>query len=317
MSLVERLCEAKAVSRGLLSYLPAEVEQLTLRTDPIDYARYSYSVWFRHMTVLYAFGLRQYPRAIAELGPGPSLGVGLTALISGTENYYALDVSGGVDTDKEVAVFDSIVEMVKTRQPIPAFKEFPRLQPQLERYDFPDFLFEPGRLEAMLDRSRLLTLRKALVNPDSESIIRYVAPWEQSTVSNSSLDLVLSQAVMERVDDLPLVYGTIASWLRPGGYTSHSIDFAEPRTSLHWNGNWAHPDWLWALMRGRRSSWGSRLPHSTHAKVIQAEGLQLVADDVVNDDSGLPRQRLARRYRDLCDADLAIRAAFLVAVKPQ
>src|SRR6516164_6970617 len=108
MSLVERLCEAKAVSRGLLSYLPAEVEQLTLRTDPIDYARYSYSVWFRHMTVLYAFGLRQYPRAIAELGPGPSLGVGLTALISGTENYYALDVSRGVDTDKEVAVFDSI-----------------------------------------------------------------------------------------------------------------------------------------------------------------------------------------------------------------
>ena len=47
-------------------------------------ARYCYSVWLRHVALLARNDLWNYPRVVAELGPGDSLGVGLCALLCGT-----------------------------------------------------------------------------------------------------------------------------------------------------------------------------------------------------------------------------------------
>src|SRR5215813_2064256 len=55
-------------------------------------ARYCYSVWLRHLLHASANRLNVDPVHVAELGPGLSLGIGLAAILSGVERYYAFDV---------------------------------------------------------------------------------------------------------------------------------------------------------------------------------------------------------------------------------
>ena len=54
-------------------------------------ARYCYTVWLRHLSIVQGTGLSTTPKVVAELGPGHSIGIGLAALISGAEQYYGLD----------------------------------------------------------------------------------------------------------------------------------------------------------------------------------------------------------------------------------
>src|SRR5262245_49632118 len=55
-------------------------------------ARYCYSIWMRHLIAAQSGGLDPNPATVAELGPGDSLGVGITALLTGAKRYFALDV---------------------------------------------------------------------------------------------------------------------------------------------------------------------------------------------------------------------------------
>jgi len=61
-------------------------------TGGTDSARYCYSVWLRHLVMAKKNDLNPYPKIVAELGPGDSIGIGLAALISGCEKYYGFDV---------------------------------------------------------------------------------------------------------------------------------------------------------------------------------------------------------------------------------
>jgi hypothetical protein len=312
-----RLHATKALTRGLLSYVwPAA--HFTARRDTTDYARYCYSVWLRHIVLAYRHGLRKYPHTLLELGPGASLGVGLAALVSGAAKYYALDVERGVDAERELDVFDRLVELFCARAPIPGEGEFPLVQPRLEVWDFPAFVLESGALEQALTPSRLCELRAQLAQIDHGcSRIQYAVGLDaQHSIPEESVDFVISQAVMERVEDLGHAYRAIALWLTPGGFCSHSIDFGEPLTSAFWNSNWSRSELLWALMRGRQASWSNREPHSAHIQCMGAAGLRIVADLVVKDTGGLPRERLAARYRSLDENDLFTRSAYILAAKP-
>ncbi len=86
------ILKAKALLSGLASWLPGyDVARTTGGTDS---ARYCYSVWLRHLVLAASSGRLQagVPRIVAELGPGDSVGIGIAALLSGAERYYALDL---------------------------------------------------------------------------------------------------------------------------------------------------------------------------------------------------------------------------------
>ncbi len=74
-------------------------------------ARYCYATWLHHLVCADRQGLNNCPEAVAEIGPGSSLGVGLAALISGSHKYYALDDVQHATRGTNLKVFDELVRL--------------------------------------------------------------------------------------------------------------------------------------------------------------------------------------------------------------
>jgi SAM-dependent methyltransferase len=290
----------------------------SLGTGGTDQARYCYSVWLRHLAFAEVHGLDTAPRHVAELGPGDSLGIGLAAILSGVERYYAFDVVAHANVQRNLQVFEELVRLFRARADVPGAAEFPNVGPVLHDYRFPDRLLTSQRLERALHPSRLEHIRASLREcTSSRSMIQYRAPWStQGAIEHESLDLVYSQATLEHVDDLPAVYHAMYEWLKPGGYMSHQIDFKCHGSADEWNGHWTYSDLMWKLVRGKDVWLINREPWSTHLRLIEECGFHIVARQLVRKPSKLARRQLAARFRALSDDDLTTTDVFVQAVKP-
>ena len=109
------------VARGLLTYVPTLNDLLPSATagGATNSASYCYGVWMKHLTLLHAHGLAAVPDVVAELGPGDSLGVGLCALLSGSDHYVGLDVVAHTSSRSNLGVLDDLSKMFRARAPNP------------------------------------------------------------------------------------------------------------------------------------------------------------------------------------------------------
>ena len=287
-----------------------------------DLARYSYSVWLRHLVKLHESGLPTEPRIVAELGPGKSLGFGICALLSGATRYYALDLvryCGAPDVD----MLWKISELFKNRKSIPDEREFPDLQPKLKSYEFPSQIFTEARLSATLKQERLQAVAAAIKSscrhPEDGPAIQYFAPWNAAgIIKEETVDLLCSQFVLEHVDDLPETYRAMHRWLAPGGVMSHCVDFKSHAMTKDWNGHWTCSDRLWSLLRGKRPYMLNREPHSSHLKLLRQTGFEIVSDFTTRDFSGVKQDSLAAKFQDRLDAeDLSTSGALIQCLKTE
>lgn len=304
---------------GLGSFVPGLYRLLARGTGGSDSSRYCYAVWLRHLVTAHSHGLASAPpAAVAELGPGDSLGVGLAALICGSDRYVGLDAVQHASTPRNLSVFDELVDLFRRRSTVPTESEFQELEPPLATAEFPAHVLTDEHLRAALAPARLATLRRELatLRPGRTQgpHIRYVAPWHDlSLLPAASVDMVLSQAVLEHVGDPALVHRAARHWLRPGGFVSHQIDFRSHGLAAAWNGHWAYGDLEWRLILGRRPYLLNREPHSAHGRLLREAGFDIVCDLAKRGGPGLGRSRLAPRFRDLSDDDLTTASAFIQA----
>ena len=316
--------------RGLLTFLPGWEDRFSIGTGGTVSARYCYSVWLRHLVLAYEHNLIQgLPAAVAELGPGSSLGIGLAALISGSQSYTALDVVRSATGQANLRIFDELVGLFQQKVDLPGSDEFPNIKPPLQHLRFPSAILSDTHLEKCLAPERLAALRAALTQLSSDescvtrrimdaSPITYRVPWfDENVIVASSLDMIFSQAVLEHVDDLPHTYQALYRWLRPGGFMSHQIDFTSHGTAQEWNGHWTIPDFTWKIMRGRRPYMLNRQPHSTHLNFIQSNHFEVSCDNRLNKPSTIRRENLAPGFIFLSDEDMSISGAFIQAVRPE
>ncbi|MHA1538042.1 MAG: hypothetical protein ACTSUD_10850 [Alphaproteobacteria bacterium] len=283
-------------------------------------ARYCYSVYLRHLVKLHQAGADTDPQSIAEIGPGASIGTGLAALIAGAERYYGFDIKAYGSSPRSLAVFDELAALFSQTAPIPGEDEFPRIKPALDSLAFPSHILTPTRLKRCLADTRLAHLRRALSQEamaGADPAVAYVAPWfDDGLVRPASIDWIFSQAVMEHVDQIAATYRACFVWLKPGAAMSHQVDFKSHGTSQAWNGHWAYSDLAWRAVRGARLYLISRAPHSVHREALEQAGFELLADLRVERQDGLPRERLARRFRALDGSDLRTAGAFMIAHRP-
>jgi hypothetical protein len=303
----------KAVLSGLSTHLPALDRKGA--TGGTDSARYCYSVWLRHLILGQHAESRRIPRVVAELGPGDSIGIGMAALLSGAEKYFALDLVRYSELTKNLAIFDELVSMYADKSPIPDDSEFPLLYPKLDCYDFPDYLIGGDALRKSLNPARVAAIRSSIRITDADdSMISYKAPWNSpDVIEGGTVDLIFSQAVLEHVDDLSGVYAAMRKWIRADGVMTHQIDFKCHGKANNWNGHWTYSDLMWKIIVGRRSYLLNREPHSTHVNLIERSGFSILDDRVFRSTSELKRQQLDPRFRALSDDDLTTSGAFIVA----
>ena len=283
------------------------------KTDAVTHlerdARYAYAVWMRHLSMARTHGLERHPKVVVELGPGPNLGVGIAALLTGAEQYIALDLTPTVELERQVPLVAQLAGLISARAPIPGPDEFAELLPTLESYE-PGALATDAASQGRVDRI-LDTLTSSNGAPDAP--IRYISPWSADSVPAASVDFVLSQAVMEHVDGLEESYNNMAGWLRPGGVASHQIDYRCHDVADEWNGHWAYRDLTWRIMRRGQSYLINRRPHSAQIDAIVSSGLRVVINETYMDRSGVGRPSLAPAFRSLSEPDLTTYSAFVQA----
>ena len=237
-------------------------------------AKYCYSVYLRHMVMVKKSNLNTSPKVVAELGPGDSLGVGLMALLLGAEKYYAFDAVKFASTPKNLKMLDELIQLLEKQESIPNDKDFPRIKPKLNDYHFPIDIYSNKYLKYCLSSKRIDQIRFSIIN--NNGMVEYKAPWfEESNIIKDSVDMIISQAVLEHIDDLNSSYSAMYKWLKPNGFMTHCIDFKCHGKSDVWDGHWKISDLHWFLLRGARSYLINREPFSVHSQLIKSHNFKL------------------------------------------
>lgn len=284
-------------------------------------ARYCYSVWLRHLVMAKNNNLIQkLPGTVAELGPGDSLGVGLCALLSGSTKYYALDIVPHASPGLNLSILHELVKFFQDREPVPDDIEWPDLYPKLNSYEFPKDILSDGIIDAALKPERIDAIKNALANPDacsSDIEIHYCVPWNSvDIIKKNSVDLIVSQAVMEHIEELDEAYSAMYQWLHVGGVMSMEIDFSNHVMADAWNDQWRYSDFIWnTIIWGKRPYSLNREPHSTHLTLIHKNNFKIVCDIPQYDHSGINRTELDKKFEYISDDDLCIKNSFVQGTK--
>lgn len=307
------LARLKPFAIGLLTWTPLARRYGIPRTGGTDDPRYCYAVFARHLIHAHRSGMDAFPRTVAELGPGDSIGTGLAWLLAGAERYLAFDVRRYAAREVNLEVFDALVDLFRRRAPIPGEETFPELKPPLDAAEFPREWLDDARLDAALAPERVERLRRDVEN--LEGAVDYVVPWDgRAQVRPGSVDFLFSQAVLEHVEDVEGVHRTARAWVRPGGFVSHQIDFKSHGTAPGWDGYRAYREWQWAIVRGRRSYLINRVPDVGHLDALERHGFETVTRIPAYLEPTLAPARYAPRFRDL-DADSRRTAGLFVQAR--
>jgi hypothetical protein len=314
----------KYLAKGIIKSIPGVeyIYHFRKGVSGINYARYCYSVWLRHLIYARQNGWNTMPDRIIELGPGNSLGVGIAALITGVNKYFAMDILKYSSEELNIQIFEELVALFRQKAAIPDEKEFPRTRPLLDDYSFPDALFSDERLSFLLSEERLNKIRNAIINMDKgdkkadEHMVVFLLPGRnEQYIKEASVDMIVSQAVLQHINNIEDMYRYMHEWLKPDGLMSHGIDFKCIGTSDTWFGHWTYSDLEWKIVKGRNAFDINREPYSTHIKLLRQNGFKIISAVKSTTEDIAPVKRLAKRFSDLSQEDLSTTSVFIQAIK--
>ena len=308
------------IVKGLLSYIPA-ISRLRnpSPTGGTINSRYCYSVWMRHLIAAHKNGLQTIPHTIAEFGPGDSIGMGLAALLSGSERYYALEVYKYWDTERNVQIFDELVELFRNRTAVPDTAEFPRVVPVADDYSFPYHILTDEHLQKCLAKERLEKIRNELLNPEINEgmqYIKYFIPWyDKKIAETATVDFIISQSVLQFVDDIDETYAAMNSWLKPGGFMSHVVDFSSHLITKKWNAHWNFSNFEWKLVKGKKILRLNRAPLSEHVALNEKHHFKVLQINAYSKESQLTFKQFSKGYKPLAESDISVHSMFIQSKK--
>jgi hypothetical protein len=303
------------IFKGAATYVPYLYKAERGETGGSQDARYCYAVWMRHLAALSAGRTTRPLRSVAELGPGDSLGVGLAALLSGSDSLHAFDVVRYASNDRNLSVLHELVRLFRARAPIPAADEFPSIFPRIVDTRFPAHWWQSSELDELLADERVAAIENALRGEPGQRIdVSYSVPWTDTQgIRRASVDLVYSQAVLEHVVDLAGTYRSLAAWLAPDAHTSHVIDFRSHHITPGWDGHLQYPEAVWRVVRGRRPYLLNRCAASEHLGELQANGFKVLHANRDIKAPTVPRELLADEFANWSDEDRQTATLHVVA----
>lgn len=307
---------ATTMAKGILTWIPGLQKGLYNRhaAAGTHSASYCYGVWIKHLALLRASGMPGIPRRVLELGPGVSLGTGIAALLSGAEQYHAIDAIAHVQPGMNLEVFRALAGRFHAREPAP--RGFPPITEQLDGRGFPGGILDDAQLRLALAPERLSRIEQSLRRLDAgqaDGMIRYHTWDELYPLPGASVDLLFSHVVLNQVLDLERMYRVCGRVVAPGGWMSHQIDFTSHHSAREWNGHLAYGDLAWKVICGQRPYFVNRERLGRHLALLEENGF--VIERVIRGHAagGLKRAELAPRFRGISEEDLVTQTGFVVA----
>lgn len=288
-------------------------------TGGTNNSRYCYSVWMRHLITATNNALNKIPATVAELGPGDSLGIGLAALLTGCESYCALDVHQFWNRERNLKIFDELVILLKNKTPVPDAKEFPRVTPFLECYDFPGHLLTDEWLNKTLASERIQAIRAEIACDDdmckSNRFVKCFVPWDENSLEKNSVDFIFSQAVLEYANDLDNSFAMMSKWLKKDAIMSHTIDLSSHGFTKSWNGHWLFSEGEWKLIHGNNKILLNRAPRSTYLNLNKKYKFELMNIIEYTKASRLTNKHFSKKFKSLPPEDVKTNVIVLLSKK--
>lgn len=306
---------------GFATYVPLIYPAIEKKTRKSLPSRAYYSCWLRHLVKAYENGFSTNPATVAEIGSGGYFGIGIAALLSGANNYFTLEVQEPENPKRNLKIFDDLVILFKNRENIPDDTEFPGIIPHLKSYDFPHHILTDERLAESLKKERLKKIRhflssiRNITSSSNNQYVSYISPWTETSLKPKSIDMILSQSVLEHVDNLDYAYRAMHNWLKPNGFLSHAISFDSHLTSKYWNGHWAFSDFKWKLMTGNHKWFMNRQPFSKHVNLLDKYNFEIVDCFIKKRKDGIQMKKLSSTFKKMSNADFVTHSAFFQARK--
>ena len=279
-------------------------------------ARYYFGIWLKHYYCLVRYGFNPDIVSVAEIGPGDSLGLGICCLLAGASSYFAFDLAEYTNPSKNLRIFNDLVKLFQENAHVDLDLDWAEsTYPVRVR---PSDVISTGKLKDLLRADRLTEIQRSIESAEKFGRIQisYIAPWNDiSRLPPGSIDLILSNAVLEHLDDLEFAYDAFRVWLPAGGWMSHEIDFRCHGTANRWNGHWTYTTDQWKQIRRNRAYLLNREPYSKHQSLIKNHGFEIVHQILYRDYSGVSRTRLAEEFKQMSDLDLTTSLVLVQAKK--
>jgi hypothetical protein len=300
--------------KGLATFVPGIYDARRGNTGGSVTARYCYGTWLRLLRTLHDACGPVVIRRAAELGPGDSIGIGLAAMLSGVDHVESLDIVRYASVPRNREIFRELVQLFRSRAPIPDAAEFPGLQPRLADYGFPHDLLPGELLESALNDQRVAAIESAIGGAPSNVSIEYRVPWNTRDVQpGRDVDLVYSQAVLEHVEDLEGTHRALGEFVREGGVAVHAIDLRSHRITPGWDGHLQYSPALWRLVKGRRPYLLNRKSPGEHLSAMEAAGFQILEQIRIFAEPTVPVGARAASFRNWSEEDRRTTSMTVVA----
>lgn len=302
----------------LKGYIKAFISKSThpTQTGGTNEAAYCYSTWLRHLIKM-NMHVRCIPEHVLELGPGDSLGVGICALLSGAKSYTGVDIYKYWQPQTNVQMFEQLVKLFTARADMANEKEYPRLTPYLNNYNFPYDILSEEILRDALAPARLDAIRNELASPQQQNkYVKFYSPWRKEDVPNESIDFIFSQSVLQYTD-LNLVYSSMQAWMKVGGLSAHVIDFSSLGITKTWNGHWSFSDREWKHYSYKKNMLLNRAPYTSHKELLESINFEIIHADKYFKANNLKRDQLGESFKGMSDEDLSTHAAYVLSKKKQ
>ncbi len=274
------MIKSKKILRSFISYVPFIKKILRAKgTSPVI-GEYYYKIFTSHISVLGEAGFPFKSGTIAEIGPGDTLGVGLCAILYGFNKYIGFDVIPHSNSDNNAIVLNELRKL------------------------FP------------IENKNFELLEKEIIKNASNKL-KYVVPWNsEENIEESTIDLIISNAVMEHVVNLEDAYKIMFKWLKPGGCCSHVIDYRAHEFSDLWCEHFYINKYFWKFLMHGRMYPINRMPHSFHIKLLKAAGFEIILEKK-NRGTKAELEKISKHIKSqFSEDDLTIQTAHIIARKP-
>jgi SAM-dependent methyltransferase len=229
---------------------------------------------------------------VLEIGPGPDLGTGLFFMGRGVKSYTAIDKFKLIADNKNF--YEKLID------------------------------FSAGKREVILDRIKKVTGELKFFNGKNEIVsdnFKYLnmAAEDMANISNE-YDLIVSQAVLEHIDNPLRVFKNMHGALKEGGIICHEIDFKthtsfirdfDPLNILRYG------DRLYDKIKFKGSP--NRLRINDYKKIAEEAGFKNIIiiplNELNNAEVLQVKNNLAKPFADYEDENLKVLSAVLIARK--